>query len=280
MKKTSQPKKDFRKGAKVLLIDLEVSPTLMWAYGQYETHSVKVMHPPILLSVAWKWLGESKTHCETLYDDKTPDKWDDSMLVRQLWHLMDDCNIFVSHNVKFDEKMANAFFLRHGMPRPSWYKTFCTLQTARRFFKLDNNKLDYLGKLLCGEGKTESTYADCWEDLLYGDEKRQKNASEVMKKYNKQDVDLLEKIYNKLLPFADNHPNMALAVGRPEICPRCGFRSTFKIKAYRKTQNSINAVQYQCRHCKAYVTRKLTKDERDNLDFHNLRQSEYRNQVY
>lgn len=275
-----KPDKDFRKGAKVLLIDLEVSPTLMWAYGQYETHSVKVMHPPILLSVAWKWLGEKETHCETIYDDKMPEKWDDSMLVRQLWHLMDECNIFVSHNVKFDEKMANAFFLRSNLPRPSWYKTFCTLQTARRFFKLDNNKLDYLGKLLCGEGKAESTYADCWEDLLYGDEDAQKKASTTMKKYNKQDVDLLEKIYNKLLPFADNHPNMALAVGRPDLCPRCGYRSTFKIKAYRKTQNSINAIQYQCRHCKAYVTRKLTRDERQELDFYNKRQSEFRNQVY
>lgn len=273
-------KKDYRIEAKVLLIDLEVSPTLMWAYGQYETNAVKVMHPPILLSVAWKWLGGDETHCETLVDDETPVKWDDKMLVRRLWQLMDECQIFVSHNVKFDERVANALFLRHGMARPSWYKTFCTLKTARRFFKLDNNKLDYLGKLLCGEGKTETTYADCWEDMLYGDEETKKRASETMKIYNKQDVDLLEKIYCKLLPFADNHPNMALAIGRPDVCPRCGKRSSFKIKAYRQTQNQVNAIQYQCRSCKGYVTRKLTKEEREELDFYNKRTSEFRNQVY
>lgn len=272
---------DYRRKAKVLLFDLEVSPRLSWHYNTYDTTPIKEEQAPILLAVAWKWLGDKEVHCKTLIDDGMKnDPWNDVFLVHDLWTLMDECEVLVSHNIKFDERMANTFFLRHGMPRPSWYKTFCTLQTARRFMRLENNKLDYLGRLLVNDKKTETTYADCWYDMLKGNDAQKHKASELMRKYCAHDVELLEKIYEKLLPFADNHPNMALAAGKYDACPRCGRVGTFKIKTYRKTAAGINAIQYQCKVCKGYVTRKLTREEREELDARNIRTSEFRNQTY
>ena len=199
------------KKAKVFLFDLEVSPTLGWFYGQYETTPIKIEQAPILLSVSWKWLGsKGRPKCVTLNDFPKKDPYDDTEIVKYLWKLMDKAEIIVAHNIAFDEKMANAFFLKKGLPAPSWYKSFCTLKTARRYFKLDNNRLDYLSKLLCGaEGKTTITHADVWHDMLHGDQKHQAKASKLMKKYNIVDVELLEAIYLKLLPFANNNPNMA-----------------------------------------------------------------------
>lgn len=268
--------------AKVLCFDIESSPSLGWFYGQYETNPIKIEQAPILLSVSWKWLGsKGRPKCVTLNDFPKKDPYDDTEIVKYLWKLMDKAEIIVAHNIAFDEKMANAFFLRKGLPAPSWYKSFCTLKTARRYFKLDNNKLDYLSKLLCGaEGKTTITHADVWHDMLHGDQKHQAKASKLMKKYNIVDVELLEAIYLKLLPFANNHPNMALAEGLEDACPRCGRLSSFRVKSYRKTQAGINAIQYQCTSCQAYVTRKLSKEEREALKKSGKYTSTYRNTNY
>ena len=183
-----------------------------------------------------------------------------------------------SHNCKrFDEKMANAFFLRHGMNPPSPYQSFDTLQTARKYFKFDNNKLDYLGKLLVGEGKTSVTYGDCWDKMLNGSLKERKKYSHLMDVYCRRDVEVLEKVYYKLLPWATNHPNVALSAGVDFICPRCGNDSKFRAKSYRRTGAQVNAIQYECLHCHGYVTRHLTKEERDELDSYGQGKSVYRN---
>ena len=184
MRKNSKINESLR-NAKVLIYDEEVSPRLGYYYGAYEVTPIKEVRPPILLSVAWKWLGEKDTHCLTLYDRPTVDPYNDKLLVNELWNLMDEANIVVGFNSKrFDDKMANYFFIKHNMTPPSPYKQVDVLQSARRYFKFDKNNLDYLGKLLVGGGKTDQTYTDFWEDLLEGNKKEKKAASEGMKKYN------------------------------------------------------------------------------------------------
>lgn len=262
------------KGGQKVLVTGNCSPTLGYSYGQYQTNVIKVERPPVLLSFAWKWLGEKETHCLTLHDRPSVQHGNDSILAKELWNILDQAEIVVNHNVRFDNKFANGLFLRHGMPPTSWYKTFCTLQTARRYFKLDNNKLDYLGQLLGVGRKTAITNHDVWYDCLIHDDEK---AWKKLARYNIQDVVLLEKIYKKLLPFATNHPNGALSAGREDICPRCMHQSEFSIKAYRKTGTQVNAIQVQCRNCHGYITRPLTKEEREELDYHGKLKSFYRN---
>lgn len=270
--------KDYRKETKTLLVDLEVSPNLMWGYGQYEVRPIKIEMPKRLLCIGWKWLGEKEIHSETIWDDKLPDPMDDTLIVKKLWELFDEANVVVSHNIAFDDRESNAFFLTRGMKPPSPYKTFCTLKTARKYFRLDNNKLDYLGGILGVGRKTETTYADVWYNLLEGNDKQKAKASKLMVTYNKQDIAVLEGIYNKLLPFAYNHPNMSLMAGKPDLCPRCGHSSNFKVKSYRRTGIRVNAVQYECLSCHSYVTRALTSEERDELKFYNKLAPTFRNQ--
>lgn len=264
--------------AKVLLYDLEVSPRLGYYYGAYEVTPIKEVRPPILLSVAWKWLGEKQTHCLTLYDRQMPDPYNDKLLVNELWNLLDEARVVLGHNSKrFDDKMSNYFFIKHNMTPPSPYKEFDTLQAAKKYFKFDDNRLDYLGRLLVGEGKTEVTYRDVWEDLLEGNKKEKKVASELMARYNKNDVEVLEKIYLKIRPFAYNHPNIALASGHMECCPRCGASKGFRIRAYRSTGVQITGVQYSCDNCHSYVTRPLDKEERVALSEKDQLKAMFRN---
>lgn len=274
-------KTDFRRDAKMLAIDLECSPTLGWGYGQYETNLIKVEQPPVLLAVSWKWLGDKgKAQGKIITDYKQSDRYDDYGIVRKLWGLLDEAQIVYAHNGdRFDLKMANAFFIRHNMLPPSPVQSFDTLKTARKYFKFDNNKLDYLGKLLIGSGKTEVTYGECWDKLLHGSPKEQKKYGELMRKYCNGDVDILEEIYYKLLPWATNHPNLALYIGKDVVCPRCGNSADFSPKSYRRTKVGISGIQYQCKHCKAYVTRKLDKEERELLKEEGKYTSIYRNVV-
>lgn len=272
--------KDFRRDANVLLYDIEVAPRLGFYYGNYEVTPIKELKPPTLLSVAWKWLGDKEAHCLTIYDRAGSDCYDDRLLVNELWNLLDACQIAIGHNSKrFDDKMSNYFFIKHNMTPPSPYQEFDTLQTAKKYFKFDCNKLDYLGKLLVGEGKTKETYGDCWEDLMFGNNKEKKKASELMKKYNINDVLVLEKIYNKMLPWATNHPNMALHAGKDYVCPRCGNDSEFEVKSYRRTGLQINAIQYRCKNCGGYVTKKLTPEEREELESEGRLRSTFRNVI-
>lgn len=272
-------KKSFLKEAKVLCFDLEISPNLGWFYGQYDTTPIKIEQPPVLLAMSWKWLGEKgKPQGCTILDFKQLGKFDDSGIVKRLWQLLDEAKIVVAHNGRrFDEKVANALFLRNGLTPPSPYQSFDTLQTARRYFKFDNNKLDYLGKLLVGEGKTEVTYGDCWDKMLNGTAFEKKKYARLMDIYCRKDVEILEKVYYKLLPWATNHPNVALAAGIDFVCPRCGNDAKFRAKAYRRTGAQLNAIQYECLCCHGYVTRQLTKEERDELEDKGQRKSIYRN---
>lgn len=272
-------KTDFRRDAKMLAIDLEVSPNLGWFYGQYDTTPLKIEQPPILLAVSWKWLGDKgKAQGKIITDYKQMGAYDDYGIVKELWKLLDEAQIVYAHNGdRFDLKMANAFFIRHNMMPPSPIKSFDTLKTAKRYFKFDNNKLDYLGKLLCGAGKTEITYGACWDKLLHGTSREKKKYGELMRRYCNNDVDLLEKVYMRLLPWATNHPNMALYAEQDLICPRCGNSSDFSPKSYRRTGTQVNAIQYRCKHCGGYVTRKLEKEERDLLKEEGKLSSVFRN---
>lgn len=274
-------KTDYRKEAKVLIWDAEIAPRLGYYYGTYDTTPIKEVRPPILLSVAWKWLGEKKAHCLTLYDRQmASDPYNDKLLVNELWNLFDEAKIVCGFNSKrFDDKYANYFFVKHNMTPPSPYQEFDVMQTAKKYFNFGCNKLDYLGKLLANGGKTKQTYADFWEDLLEGNKKEKKAASDGMKKYNLEDVLVTERLYYKLLPWATNHPNMALAAGHDFLCSRCGNDSEFKIKAYRRTQMQVNAVQMQCKKCGAYVTRLLTPEEKQELADHGSLKALYRNTV-
>ena len=100
-----------------------------------------------------------------------------------------------------------------------------------------------------------------------------------MNAYCARDVEVLEKVYLKILPWMNNHPNMALYAGQEHICPRCGNESEFEVKSYRRTGVQVNAIQYKCKKCGAYVTRKLDKEEREDLKENGKLSSVFRNVV-
>lgn len=233
---------------KVLFFDIETAPNLAYVWGKYEQDVIAFKSEWHLLSVAYKWLGESKVHCLTMQGKK-----DDRKLSKNLRDLFDEADIVIAHNGDaFDIKKAKARFAFHGFKPPSQFATVDTCKVAKRYFNFNSNKLNDLGQYLKVGEKVKHTGFELWLGCMRDD----KLSWKLMQKYNKQDVVLLEKVYNKLLPWMERHPNMALLQDK-EGCPKCG--SVKVVKDGIRANSSTMQQQWHCNSCKGYYLTRLKK---------------------
>lgn len=205
---------------KIAFFDIETAPLRSWNWGIWEQNAIEVSDDWFMLSYAMKWDGQKKIHVKSLpeYRGYKKKKNCDKALVTDLWKMMDEADVIIAHNGDaFDIKKANARFIKHGLPPVSPYKSIDTLKIARRHFKFDSNKLDSLGDYLAVGRKLPHTGKHLWFGCMAGDEK----AWRLMRRYNKQDVALLERVYLKIRPWAQSHPDMRLIGGVNYCCPTC-----------------------------------------------------------
>lgn len=229
---------------KVLFYDIETCPNLAYVWGMYEQNVIAFKEEWSLLSFAYKWQGDRHVSCLSRRDFK--DKTDKSLL-KALWTILDEADIVVAHNGdQFDNKKANARFIAAGFGPVTPYKSIDTKKVAKAHFNFNSNSLDNLGKTLkLGEKKKNEGFG-----LWLGCMANKAKSWTTMIKYNKQDVVLLERIYNKMLPWINNHPNVAQLQKKPDGCPKCGSRRLFnkglvhfKVSSYRR---------FICKDCRGY----------------------------
>lgn len=231
------------KTPRILIYDIETSPNLGYYFELYKEGNIICNQKDwYILSFAYKWLGESKTNVVSLPDFSLykKNKEDDRMLVASLWNLFDEADIVIAHNGnQFDQKKASARFIYHGFTPPSPYKQIDTKLEAKRYFKFDSNKLNDLGKYLGLGEKLQTGGFELWKNCMLGDKKAWKKMCD----YNKQDVILLEQVYEKLKPWMRTHPNVSIGVE----CPKC--KSTkIQWRGTAKTSTKIYA-RFQCQDC-------------------------------
>ena len=247
-------------GPRILLYDIENSPSLGWVWDKWNTNVVELHQDWHLLCFAYKWLGEKTVRTVALPDfpryQKT--KRDDRDVAQALWTLFDEADVVVAHNGnKFDQAKSRTRFLVHGFPQPSPFREVDTLQVARKHFAFTSASLDDLCRQL-GIGRKEYDGGfKTWLGCMNGDPA----AWRTMLKYNRRDVLMLEQLYLRMRPWIDNHPNLALMSDRPDICPKCGADGPFRARGWRYTQVSRRRL-YQCKSCGGYVaSRYLEKTE-------------------
>ncbi len=196
-------------------------------------------------SFSWKELGSKKTHAISRrhFKDKT-----DASIVKELYKILTSADILISHNGdKFDVKKATAKFIVHGLDPIGKLKNVDTLKMARKHFAFTSNRLDALGEAL-GLGRKVSTGGiELWFKCMAGDKK----AWAKMEKYNKQDVDLLEKVYLKLRSWApEQHPHVGNIIGKPDACPVCGDSRLRSCGILRTKTRAY--IKYRCANCLSY----------------------------
>lgn len=171
-------------------------------------------------------------------------------MVKRIHKLVNEADAVVHYNgVKFDMPWLNQEFLLNGLPPPSSYADIDLLKTARRRFKFPSNKLDYVAQQLDVGQKVKHIGMELWIGCMNGD-----SASWAkMKRYNKQDVRLLEKVYIELLPWIKSHPNWGVFEnGKARTCSHCG---SHKIKRDGIQRNvTLSYQRYRCTNCWAPLT--------------------------
>ncbi len=240
------------KGPSIILLDIETSPILGYTWTTWDANVLKILQPGKIISVAWKELHSKTTTCKALndYEGYVKGELDDRALIQEVWEVLDKADVVIAHHGKaFDLKKLNSRFIFYGLNAPSKYEVVDTKVSASRYFKFDSNSLNNLGQYL-GLGSKESTGGfDLWLGCMQGNEVSWK----TMKKYNIQDVVLLEKIYLALRPFIENHPNLNLLSKEPKvgcICPTC--QSDRAIKRGFSTTKTGKKQRFQCLDCASW----------------------------
>ncbi len=244
---------------RTLLFDLETAPSLGYFYDRYkEGNILEVVQEGFILSFAYKWLDEKAVRVRALPDFPSyqKNKQCDRALMGELWELMDAADIIVAHNAdRFDIRWAHARFLANGLTPYNPAKSVDTLKIARRHFKFGSNKLDDLGHYL-GVGRKLFTLG---RDILLGAVAGNRRCWADLKKYNAQDVLLLERVYLKLRPWATNHPNLSY-ISRRVACPVCqSKRAVHKGWLYYKLGKRQRQKCLDCGH--RYVTGAIIRDD-------------------
>jgi hypothetical protein len=246
-------------GPRILLLDIETFPDVVYTWGLYEANAIEVKEHWYLLSYASKWFGEKGITCRGIDDTGGLKKIgnDDKALMKEIHALLDEADIVVAHNaVKFDVKKINARLIVHGFAPPSPYKVVDTLRAVRQVAAFSSNKLDWLSKQLGIGRKVEHQGFPLWKACAAGDV----NAWAKMKTYNIHDVKLLESLYVRLAPFI-RQPNAAL-YNSGEVCvnPACGSK---KVHIYPGLYhaNTRTYRRFQCKACGKWA--RATVSERE-----------------
>jgi len=226
---------------KILLIDIETGPNKVVAWGLFnQTISInQIMEPGRTLCAAMKWVGEPDRKV------KFVSVWTTGFLpmIEQIHQALTEADAVVTYNGnKFDLPTLNREFLLAGLTPPSPSKSIDLYRTVRKQFKFVSNKLDFVCQQLGLGAKIHHKGMDLWTGVENGVKADQR----VMQQYNKQDVFLLEKLYNRLLPWVPNHPSTVVhdALVDAPRCPTCGSD-----KVQKRGYHITKVARYHRMHC-------------------------------
>lgn len=236
---------------KVLLFDIETSPEIGAYFDRYrENNIIWTDQSWYMMSFSYKWLGQKTTYVKGLPDYPSYEKepTNDLHLVSELWELFNEADIIIGHNGdRFDIRKTNARFISHGLLPPSPSKTIDTLKVAKKYYKFESNRLDAIGEQLGLGRKLQTGGYQLWKDCMNGDLK----AWAKMKRYNKQDVILLEQVYMVFAPWMHNHmATQAIDEDTPRCQnPNCHSKNLQK-RGWEQTNSGLSKYQrYYCKDC-------------------------------
>lgn len=197
--------------SKILSLDIETRPSLVYAWKAYDVNVNydQIVDPGGIICFAAKWVGQKEVE---FYSEWTHTRLEMLTAARDL---LDEADAVLTFNgIRFDLPKLTGEFAQAGL-KPSGPVTSIDVLKVVRKFGLFMNKLAFVGPIFGVGEKLKHEGFGLWLKVMAGDEK----ARLKMRKYNIQDVVLLEKLYNKVKPFIVNHPHLGDDKGE---CSNCG----------------------------------------------------------
>lgn len=220
---------------RILLLDIETAPNTayVWRLFKENVPLARLIETSYVMCWAAKWHGDKEVMFDSVQSGTLP-------MLRGIHKLLDEADVVVHFNGKsFDIPILNKEFLTMGMLPPAPYKQVDLLSVAKDKFRFVSNKLDHIAEQL-GLGNKHDTTFELWVGCMKNDSE----SWDLMEKYNKQDVKLLEGVYNTFRPWISKHPNSNLYEGTRDCCPNCGSD-----KLQRRGFHYTTVGKYQRLHC-------------------------------
>lgn len=205
-----------RERPKELYIDVETSPNLafLWSLrvkGGFVNPDM-IIKDWFLISWAASWVGSKEVYSGVVTPTQAR-RWSDKAIIKPLYELINQADAVIGHNVdRFDIKAINTRFVFHGLLPPTQYKTIDTLKVARKYFKFESNKMDFISKRINGLKKNDMEFQD-WVDCVAG-------KPEVLRKmvrYNEQDVKEGKDVYQKMMEWIPVTTGQAVTQGAVRV---------------------------------------------------------------
>jgi hypothetical protein len=236
-----------KQDTKRLYFDIETSYYLVptFQFWKVNINPDNIIREKKIICIAYKWEYEDSVHV-LVWDNKQ----DDTKLIKEFIQIIKQADEIVAHNGdKFDMKeLRTRAILTDNLMFPV-YRTLDTLKKAKQYFRFPSNKLDYLGKVLNGEGKLKTEGMQMWIDIC---EHKDKEALSKMVEYCKRDVIVLEDVYKAISPYIYHNTNFAVLKGEDRWqCPECASDNV-KLSHTDATAMGIIRRHMKCNDCRKF----------------------------
>lgn len=182
------------------------------------------------------------------HDLASRDDDSDYGLLKQFSEVYTRADLAVGHNaIRFDKGVIRSRLIKHKLPDIYPVVVDDTYISALPI-AFTSHRLDYISQYLNLGQKTNHPYK-LWVDVMRGSKK----ALEDTIAYCKQDVILLERVYNALLPYIKTNLNRAVFAENNQLCPGCG-QATLVKDSIRMTANLGKRRRWRCKNCGRSVT--------------------------
>lgn len=270
--------KKKHQGPKVLIVDIETSPLVVYTFGTFDQNigNNQIIQDSKIISWSAKWHQDvhghvNGPHNKVMYMDQRkngPITDEDPKLLKGIWDLLDEADIVVGQNSKkFDIKRLNTAFLYAELGEPSSFKQMDTLQIAKSRFAFTSNKLEFTTDKLNKKYKKLSHGKfpgfSMWSECMKGN----KEAWKEMEVYNKHDVLSTEEYFNTIQSWAHTGPNFSAYYDSYHHICRCGSIE-FEKRGYFISAAGAKFQRLKCKTCGAEIRdgKNLTdKEKRDSL---------------
>ena len=241
---------------RVLLLDIETAPNLahVWGLFKQNIHVSQLIDASYVMCWSAKWHGGSDIYFASVHKDSK------QKMLRSVHKLLDTADAVVTYNGdSFDLPTLNKEFLLAKMTPPAPAASIDLYQTAKRRFRFPSNRLEYLAKALGLGEKTKHEGHALWVSCMAGDP----DAWKRMEAYNKNDVVLLEAVYNRMRGWVRRHPNTPtfLEPGVP-MCTACGSTHVQSRGWHRSLVNKYR--RYQCVDCGKWMREAVSEFNRED----------------
>lgn len=244
--KPTKIQKKAQERVRVLTIDIETAPNLAYVWGFFKQNVGlnQVVDQTRMMCWVGKWYDAKTT---MFYSEHEHGR---EVMVKAAWDALSQADVVVSFNGdRFDVKHLNREFAELGLAPPKPYKSIDLLKTVKANFAYSSNKLDNVTQRLGLPGKLSHTGFDLWLGCMSGDDK----AWGLMERYNRKDVVITEKLYDRLRPWIKNHPHVGQFTGDEWSCANCGHTDVSRGRDGEAFTYVQKYRAYQCPKCQTWL---------------------------